>query len=400
MSSIIDLWRNDRTSLSEKKLLQILSFAGEGKLRDDNETSREFREYLASIPNDRLIGHARECLEESFPDSGLALQDVVNEIGSRLQFDVTHGRYRGTSNTIGFDGIWQANDGHSLVIEVKTTDTYRINLDTLNQYRKALASKDVLSFDRSSVLIVVGRHDTGDLEAQIRGSRLAWSIRLVSVDSLLSLLSLREKLSDSRTMHQVSQVLRPMEYTRIDTLIDLMFTTARDVEIDDVSQDDLESTPSNTTAQNSDESNQNSRSAPVSFHQDCADRMEQTLSAPLIKESRSGYRSSDGTIGIVLSISKPHQTGTHTRYWFSFHPHQEEFLKPFNTAYLALGCGSSDVLFLIPIEDFLAIRPRLGTTERPDKIYWHIVIYARPDGDYELRVPDGPDFISLARYLV
>jgi len=36
------------------------------------------------------------------------------------------------------------------------------------------------------VLIVVGRQDTGELEAQIRGSRHAWDIRLISAEALLT----------------------------------------------------------------------------------------------------------------------------------------------------------------------------------------------------------------------
>jgi len=112
-----------------------------------------------------------ECLTEPFTDSGLALQDIVNQIGRRLGFVVSDGRYRGTATHIGFDGLWRSPNGHTLIIEVKTTDAYRIKLDRLISYRRALESETAKPDEGVSFLIIVGREDTGDLEAQIRGSR-------------------------------------------------------------------------------------------------------------------------------------------------------------------------------------------------------------------------------------
>ena len=49
----------------------------------------------------------------------------------------------------------------------------------------------------SSILIVVGRDDTGELEAQVRGSRHAWDIRLISADALVKLVNLKETVEGS-----------------------------------------------------------------------------------------------------------------------------------------------------------------------------------------------------------
>ena len=35
------------------------------------------------------------------------LQDIVNELGRRLEFDVENGRYQGTHFGDGSDGIWR-----------------------------------------------------------------------------------------------------------------------------------------------------------------------------------------------------------------------------------------------------------------------------------------------------
>jgi hypothetical protein len=54
------------------------------------------------------------------------------------------------------------------VVEVKTTDAYRISLDRTADYREKLILSDYTD-KTSSMLIVVGRDDTGELEAQVRG---------------------------------------------------------------------------------------------------------------------------------------------------------------------------------------------------------------------------------------
>jgi hypothetical protein len=82
----------------------------------------------------------------------------------------------------------------------------------------------------SSILIIVGREDTGELEAQVRGSRHAWDIRLISADALIKLVELKEGADAPDTDRKIRSLLAPMEYTRLDEMIDVMFSTAKDVE--------------------------------------------------------------------------------------------------------------------------------------------------------------------------
>jgi hypothetical protein len=71
-----------------------------------------------------------------------------------------------------------------------STDAYRLSLDTVAGYRDQLLAQASLARP-CSILIVVGRTDTGELEAQVRGSRHAWAIRLISVDALLNLVCIK-----------------------------------------------------------------------------------------------------------------------------------------------------------------------------------------------------------------
>ncbi len=112
---------------------------------------------------------------------------------------------------------------------MKTTDAYQISLDTIAGYREKLLKSSHIA-DPSSVLITVGRKETGELEAQVRGSRHAWDIRLISADSLIKLVQLKENAEGPDTGKKIRRLLTPIEYTRLDDVIDVVFTTAKDVE--------------------------------------------------------------------------------------------------------------------------------------------------------------------------
>ncbi len=212
--SLTDLWKASRGQLKGKHVQQIIAFAGDGQLLDGNAASQEFREFLANVPSEVLRDYASQCLEDAFKDSGLALQDIINQAGARLGFEVEAGRYRGTSKTIGFDGLWRFPSGHTIVLEVKTTDAYSIDLNRIAGYRRALIAANQITEDASSILIVVGRKDTDNLEAQIRGSRHAWDMRLISIDALLRLLFLKESLEDPQTIRRIYDILIPREFTK------------------------------------------------------------------------------------------------------------------------------------------------------------------------------------------
>lgn len=111
-------------------ILQIVGLAGSGNLRDGDESQEELRDYLSTVEPEKLIEYAKFCLDNAFTDSGFVLQDVVNEIGRRLEFIVENGRYRGVRNENGFDGIWTSRWSESYVVETKTTSAYTIELGT------------------------------------------------------------------------------------------------------------------------------------------------------------------------------------------------------------------------------------------------------------------------------
>ncbi len=389
---LFDLWKAQPNELASKQIDQLIAIAGEGKLRDDNDTSREFREFLQSAPSRLLARYSHQCLEKSFGDSGLALQDIVNEVGRRLGFGVRPGRYRGSQKAIGFDGLWTSPEGRSIVVEVKTTDAYRFSLETLAGYRRRLSDEGIVPLEESSILIVVGREDTGDLEAQIRGSRHAWDMRLISVEYLLRLLTVREDVENPQTAGRIRAVLAPEEFTRVDGIIDLIFSTAEDLQEEELS-----------TTEPTDESpsREQEKTPPASFHQDCVRRIQFELDEALVRRSRATFSTPEDRLRVVCVVSKAYEHAGQTEYWYSFHPHQAEFLETAPDSFVALGCGAPEQILLIRFQKFA---PWLDAMNRTDKgqgeFYWHVKVRRSSAGTFDLRLRKGTQPPDLTEYLI
>jgi len=389
--ALTELWKTAHKEIQDKHVQQVIGFAGDGKLRDGGNASKEFRDFLALVPSSFLSRYANDCLTDKFDNSGLALQDVINEVGTRLGFRVEQGRYRGTSGEIGFDGLWISPDEDGLVVEVKTTDAYRIDLETVATYRRKLIADGRIKDSNCSILIIVGRTDTGDLEAQVRGSRHAWDIRLISIDGLLRLMHLKEELDDPKIMGKIRQVLTPQEFTKVDGIIDLVFSTATDVkkeqELTEVAEEEEEDEQRKT------------KFTPINFRDACAIRVQKHLGQPLVKRSSAGYSSPDENLAVICINSREYKKVKSSGYWFAFHPHQRDLLQNHKQTYVALGCGSADNILLIPGKTFIKWLDRFHKTELDDRFYWHVRISKDKEG-YLLRVKKGADTVRLNEYLL
>lgn len=388
--ALLDLWNKSPDQVKGKKVQQLIAFAGAGKLLDDSACSQELRAFLARVPSEYLEAYANQCLSQSFSDSGLALQDVVNEVGSRLDAEVTPGRYRGTVNQVGFDGLWKFSKGQSVVVEVKTTDAYRIDLNTIADYRRSLIESKTITEPDSSMLLIVGRQDTGDLEAQIRGSRYAWDIRIISVDALLRLMSIKEEVEDPQIIQRIHSILIPREFTRVDEIANILFSAAEDIKQEVVTlEEDEESVDKKVKP----------KFTPVAFHDACIARIQTCLSETLIKRTRAQYSTPDKATIVNCAVSKEHSPDSNPNYWFAFHPHQRISMQSAKSAYVAFGCGSSRRIILIPFSEFDPWLEGLWTTQKDDRHYWHISIYRKGE-KYSLHRKKGKTNIDLTSDLI
>ena len=395
--SLLELWQQNPESIRRKELRQLIQFAGEGHLHERSKTSLQFRELLNALPSDELQRRATECLEKKLKDSGLALQDIVNEFGRRLDLTVTNGRYKGGHGLNGFDGLWLTSSGHLLVVEVKTTTAFQIDLEISANYRRDLIRDGQTTRDTSSVLIVVGRRDIGGLEEQVRGSRFAWNMRIISVEALMRFVRVKEALDDPSATRRIHDLLIPREYTRLDEIIDLIFTSTGDVS---------EIVETDTEIETAESANGNSTSvdhpkfAPLAFNHRCADRAAGYLKCQFLKRSRSYYSTTDKATGIVVLVSRLYEDNGPTRYSYAFLPHQKKILEDVPRAYVVFGCGSQERTLMIPYQSFAGWLPGLNTTTRKDgTIYWHIHIHEL-GGRLTLVRKGGLDKIPLDEYLL
>ena len=231
--------------------------------------------------------------------------------------------------------------------------------------------------------------DTGDLEAQIRGSRYAWDIRIISVDALLRLMSIKEEVEDPTIVQRIHNILIPREFTRLDAIADVLFSAAEDIKQDE--------TPVAVEDESDAGKPDGPKFTPVAFHETCVQKVQVTLGVALLKRSRAGYSTPDKTLALNCSVSKEYNPDTHPNYWFAFHPHQKDFLSTHPKSYVAFGCGSSKRLILIPFSEFEPWLEAAWTTTKGERTYWHIVIY-RKDGRYTLRRKKGEKTVDLTSY--
>lgn len=380
---LISFWRDKPDEVRNLSVRQVISLAGDGELVDGSECAAEFRTFLTEVEADDLARYVAECLDRpergphkgrrGFEKSGYVLQDVVNEIGRRLDYVVDNGVYAGRPGTIGYDGIWRDGSGAALIVEVKTTDAYSIPLDTIDRYRRRIVSES-LAEDVSSVLFVVGRDDTGALEAQIRGSPHAWTMRMIGAASLVRLLQVKVNAEAPNVVERIRSVLRPIEYTRVDRIVDLLFHVRADVAGEEAEPAQLESAIDTSTQI---KPSRRASSPPATdiegFRLEVAQVVAAAAGTRLTKRRRSWFESPDGATRAVVAVSKRYQRD-YQSYWYGVYDTQRRFLAEGERGYLALCALDTRRVWMLPASEFENRVDSMNSTTRPDgQTYWHVL---------------------------
>ena len=400
---LIDMHR--RGELRGKTLPQIIAFAGDGKLRDDNETSREFRELLGHIQLPEIRIYAEQCLKLSaseFAEGGLALQDIVNQVGKRLGFKVGDGRYsRGTTDNPAYDGVWELPGKRVIVVESKLNAAFGAELDRVARYRlRLIAQRPDLSEELVSILLVVGRGDMDNLTMQIRGSRHAWDMRIISVDALLKIAEIKERVEEP-TFRRFHEILVPREFTCLDEVAELFLSTASEA-----STEEDEAAKMEAAAAAGDSLNLEAVNSPKKLpfliatinRAECALKDREEIASGLIPRSRTTLSTPDNACGVVCLTSKNYRRAG-DRFWFSLRSHQKAFLDSHSRAWVILGCGTEDVIFLIPWQDLSFRLDSLLKNYNGNVEQWHIHIH-ESDGRLVMRPQAGHEDIPMSGYLL
>jgi len=261
-----------------------------------------------------------------------------------------------------------------------------VRLETIANYRKRLIDEQKLSEGHSSILIVVGEDSTTDLEAQIRGSRHAWDIRLISVGALLRLLDVKEELEDPAIVNKIHEVLIPREFTKLDEIVELLFTTAADLR-PEVEAEDESAIVDHTESEES--------SDVASFAASSLRKIEARIGSTLIKQTRSSYASADGKTVVICKASRSYDERSY-RFWFGFYVFQLEMIQTASRGFAAFQCGAQDNLLLIPVEEFSQWTAQMNTTKVKSRVYWHVHI----SEDFKLIRKAGAKTMDLRPFLI
>lgn len=396
---LLEFWQNSRPAVEKMKLETVIRIAGDGELKDGSEASKEFREFLTLVESDKLAEYAQYCLDTAFPSSGQVLQDIVNEIGQRLGFSVEWGRYQGIRNEIGFDGIWKTKN-HSIVVEVKTTNTYTVNIETVARYRDRLIEDQRIP-KQSSILIILGRddNDSRPLEAQVRGSPHLWTTRIIGVEALVKLMEINLSTQSDEVVEKIHTILQPFDYTRIDKIVDVVFTTAEDIERD------REETIA--TVQDENASPKDARTLDKTPQVEIEEKKRQLVErlatktdVLLQKKRHSMYADKDNNVHAVIAISKRYED-SEIRYWYAYHAEpQRQFLSEAKNGYMVFGMADAVDAFAIPF-DLLEKHwsEFFSTTRKNGKEYKHIYI-VKKESHWYLRVRRAGTEIPLDQYSI
>ena len=240
MGFLIQAWEMSQQKFT-MNMKQVVTTAGDGTLEND-ESVNELRQFFSMIDlhtMGRLLGECyskdRRYKFDARGDArrGYAFQDLVNEMGRRLGYEVENGLYRGKKNEIGFDGLWKAADGSYIIMESKTSDDYSISIESVIGYRDSLIIDHKIQKKKCSILIVYGRDDKMALRNTVKGSNENANIRLISANALFQLVKIFNEKRDDLVLKQINNMLRPRDYFVLDSLVELVFPQT-DAEIDAV----------------------------------------------------------------------------------------------------------------------------------------------------------------------
>jgi hypothetical protein len=160
---------------------------------------------------------------------------------------------------------------------------------------------------------------------------------------------------------KVRNLLRPAEYTRLDALVDLVFSAAKDVE-QSAPPPPLEISSEALIAEKAGPSTfEFTPSADLQAKRaSIVKQFEESRRAEMQKKSRAIFSSADGQVRAVISLSKRYDKPVGRPYWYAYHPDWDDFLGNAPTGEFVLGMMDREQAYALPTG---VIRPLAGQVE-------------------------------------
>jgi hypothetical protein len=195
-----------------------------------------------------------------------------------------------------------------------------------------------------------------------------------------------------------------MEYTRIDQLVDVMFTAATDVEasvVEAAADEDVEEVHGAHDESGAQSTWELTDSTLLQRKREqIVEKISELFKVKFINRSRALCWDASHQTRIVTTISKRYTKRASNPYWYAYHPKWDEFLSEGQKSFFVLGCMDLSVAFLIPRGIIRSVLGGLHTTTTDRGTYWHIHIAEDSAGQYELVLPKRSENLSLQEYRI
>jgi hypothetical protein len=229
-------------------------------------------------------------------------------------------------------------------------------------------------------------------------------MRLISADALIKLVQLKEDAEGTDTGRKIRSLLAPREFTRLDQLVDVMFTTAKDFEgaaEAGVPKEDEGAIPANAAEKPKGVWEFTDSALLQGKRDDLVAALAARERTVLIKKSRALYWSPDHADRAAFTVSKRYSRPGGPLYWYAYHPPWDEFLSEADRGFFVLGCMDRDKAFAIPKDIFHPLVADLNTTEKEDGTrYWHIHLNETSPEEISLILPKRRATLSLMKFVL
>jgi hypothetical protein len=148
----------------------------------------------------------------------------------------------------------------------------------------------------------------------------------ISADALIKLVQLKEDAEGTDTGRKIRSLLAPREFTRLDQLVDVMFTTAKDFEgaAEAEVPKEEEASPASAAEKPKGVWEFTDSALLQGKRNDLVAALAARQRTVLIKKSRALYWSPDHTDRGVFTVSKRYTKPGGPRYWYAYHPPWDE----------------------------------------------------------------------------
>jgi hypothetical protein len=224
----------------------------------------------------------------------------------------------------------------------------------------------------------------------------------MSADALIRLVLLKEDADEPETGRKIRSLLVPKEYTRLDGMIDVMFTAAKDVESAVESASEEEEAPQELLSSKVKGVWQFTDYTQLQAKRDEAiAALGRREDANLIKKTRALYWHPSKNVRAACTISKRYTRSPSAPYWYAYHPQWDEFLAEGSRSFVIFGCMDRKEAFAVPLNVMRSCLEALNVSEKEEGgHYWHIHLQESEDGNVSIILPKQKSLLSLRPYTI